>query len=265
MRLGLGLGLTYQRGGSAAPSLSDQMQALLLGTAGFVLDPSDLATMHQDAARTVPVALAADPVGNIRSKWGINTWDFAQGTAGSRPAWDGTSRLNYDGSDDHVEGTSGAVFQNAPAYFFCGKFYLNADVASQLWYFSTTAGANHRFAISAGGSGAVGLAGRRLDADTLNNLAGSGVSAATPFVVSASVDLAGTGAAKLWLNGSLVINSAFGGTAGNSSNTASVRRLIGVYHSGAARLAGWHGRIVSGPLLMSDAQRGLCESWVGEV
>ena len=34
-----------RRAGSAAPSLSAQVQAILAGTTGFALDPSDLTTM----------------------------------------------------------------------------------------------------------------------------------------------------------------------------------------------------------------------------
>lgn len=52
-------------GGVATPSLADQVQALFgkYSAAGGVWDFTDMATLFQDSARTVPVTAAAQPVG----------------------------------------------------------------------------------------------------------------------------------------------------------------------------------------------------------
>lgn len=73
---------------------------------GFFYDPNDLSTMFQDAAGTVPVTGAGQPVGLILDKSGRNN-HASQTTSASRPilrqnATTGAYYLEFDGSDDFL-------------------------------------------------------------------------------------------------------------------------------------------------------------------
>lgn len=61
-------------------------------------DPSDISTLQQDAAGTVPVTTAGDPIGRIMDKSGAAN-HATQVTAGSRPIWQ-TTFAALDGTDD---------------------------------------------------------------------------------------------------------------------------------------------------------------------
>ena len=67
-------------------------------------DPSDIDTLFQDAAMTVPVTADSDPVGAILDKSG-NGNHLTQSTAGARPLYKtsgGLSWLEFDGTDDFL-------------------------------------------------------------------------------------------------------------------------------------------------------------------
>lgn len=71
---------------------------------GFAYDPNDLTTMFQDAAGTIPVTGAGQPVGLIRDKSGRNNHAFQTNSA-SRPilrknAATSAYYLEFDGLDD---------------------------------------------------------------------------------------------------------------------------------------------------------------------
>lgn len=74
------------------------------GTAGLWIDPSDLASMFQDAAGTVPAAIDA-PVGRVLDKSGRGN-HATQSVAASRPMLrrdtDGRHSLEFDGVDDFL-------------------------------------------------------------------------------------------------------------------------------------------------------------------
>ena len=77
------------------------------GEQGFAYDPNDLTTMFQDAAGTVPVTGAGQPVGLIRDKSGRNN-HASQTTSASRPilqrnATTGAYYLAFDGVDDSLQ------------------------------------------------------------------------------------------------------------------------------------------------------------------
>lgn len=72
------------------------------GEPGAWYDPSDLSTLFQDAAGTVPVVAAGDPVGLIRDKSGRGN-HASQSTAAARPTYQtsgGLHWLQFDGVDD---------------------------------------------------------------------------------------------------------------------------------------------------------------------
>ena len=71
--------------GSASKTFDQLIQSLFANnTQGFFYDPNDLSTMFQDAAGTIPVTAAGQPVGLIRDKSGRNN-HARQTTSASRP------------------------------------------------------------------------------------------------------------------------------------------------------------------------------------
>ena len=87
------------------PTFDHPIQSLFANNEqGFFYDPNDLSTMFQDAAGTVPVTAAGQPVGLIRDKSGRNN-HARQTTSASRPilrqnTTTGAYYLEFDGSDD---------------------------------------------------------------------------------------------------------------------------------------------------------------------
>jgi len=78
------------------------------GQAGAWYDPSNLATLFQDSAGTIPVVAAGDPVGLARDRSG-NGHDWVQATAAKRPTYqvdgNGKAYLLFDGIDDYLQAT----------------------------------------------------------------------------------------------------------------------------------------------------------------
>lgn len=85
------------------------------GEIGIWLDPSDLSTMWQDAAKTTAVTSDGDPVGYIADKSG-NGFYFSTAVSTVRPTYKtsgGLHWLDFDGVDDGITGsTSGNVAAN---------------------------------------------------------------------------------------------------------------------------------------------------------
>lgn len=74
------------------------------GEAGAWYDPSDLSTLWQDAAGTIPVTADGDPVGRVGDKSG-NGHHLTQSTTAAKPAYrtDGMLHwLAFDGVDDFL-------------------------------------------------------------------------------------------------------------------------------------------------------------------
>lgn len=70
-------------------------------------DPSDLTSLFQDAAMSVPVVADGDPVGAVLDKSG-NGYHLTQATANGRPTYrssGGTSWIEGDGVDDQLQGS----------------------------------------------------------------------------------------------------------------------------------------------------------------
>lgn len=94
--------------GGNTPTFDQQILKIFAnGEQGFAYDPSDLTTLYQDAAGTVPVTEAGQPVGLIRDKSGRNNHAY-QTTSASRPilrqnAVTGANYLEFDGSDDFLQ------------------------------------------------------------------------------------------------------------------------------------------------------------------
>lgn len=85
--LGIGNGLTTSRRAGGGPAHAFSPAAMFaVGEKGAWYDPSDISTLFQNAAMTVPVAADGDPVGAMRDKSGNNI-HLLQTTAGVRPTF----------------------------------------------------------------------------------------------------------------------------------------------------------------------------------
>lgn len=75
------------------------------GAAGGWYDPSDIATMFQDTAATVPVTAAGQPVARVNDKSG-NGKNLTQSTLARQPSYqvdsNGKAYLLFDGVDDNL-------------------------------------------------------------------------------------------------------------------------------------------------------------------
>lgn len=93
--------------GGASKTLNQLIKSLFANNEqGFAYDPNDLTTMFQDAAGTVPVTSAGQPVGLIKDKSGRGN-HASQTVSASRPilqrnATTGANYLEFDGSDDFL-------------------------------------------------------------------------------------------------------------------------------------------------------------------
>ena len=113
---------------------------------GFFYDPNDLSTMYQNAAGTIPVTTAGQPVGLIRDKSGRNNHAF-QTNSTSRPilrknAVTGANYLEFDGSDDFLQTDSIDFTATDKVSLFAGVRRLSDAGVSTIAEFSANSALN---------------------------------------------------------------------------------------------------------------------------
>lgn len=116
------------------------------GEQGFWYDPSDMGTMFQDAAGTVPVTAVGQPVGLWLDKSGRNNHAY-QTTSASRPilrknAVTGANYLEFDGTDDFLQTNNINFTGTDKVSLFAGVRKLSDAVLGMLLEFSQTIAAN---------------------------------------------------------------------------------------------------------------------------
>ena len=256
-----------RRAGSAALTLSQQVEAALAGKSGFYLDPTDLSKMWQDSLKTTPVTIPTNPVYVLTSKYGATTYDSATTADASRPVYDG-SALVYDGSDDRMLIQSTAFGQNAPALAVMA--YVKPAVITgtrSIVQISANTSTTNRFFLRTNADGSVSFIGRRLDADadtTVTTAAGL-ITTGTAYVITAVVDEAGTGGVSIRINGTERATGTLAGTPANTSNTATNRVQFGAVGTGSSFQNGEEGRMILCAFLPSASEIALFESLVSEV
>lgn len=264
MRLGLQLGLATQQG--SIQTLSQQVQAILSGRAGFALDPSDTSTMFQDTAGTVAVTTAADPVARINSKWGSAAKNFQQPTAGQRPAWDGVAGLTLDGTDDHFWDFSDlAFFAGISDMMICAAIKpTNFSVQRLLYNIGSTSAGAGRVALILPTTGGVNLFSRRnIETGTNTNSAAGVLSAGVKSVLTQRIKFVGSPVANSREDGVQIANTdPFGVSAATGGN--SNRITYGADLGPASYFLGSLGRSVWCAFDVTDAERLTIEAWVGE-
>jgi hypothetical protein len=263
----LAAGIDLIDGGST--SFAAQVEALLAGTSGFAIDPTDASTMWLESTKVTQVSAAADPVGCIRTKWGNAQYDIIQATGASRPAWNGSNCLEGDGSDDQLQISSIPTIQNAPYAHMSFRFRCISNPAASRWIvgFSAAATTQPRAVPYFGSSGEFAAQIERTAADATNTKASAAsvLSTGVDYLAAMAVDYAGTGVASARLNGADLTSgtwpSAITGTPANAENATSFFKLFaftGIY---------FHGRITRGvflPFQPSAGQLASIEGWIAE-
>lgn len=153
MRLGLGLGLGAARNAFSPAAL------FAAGEVGAWYDPSDLTTMFQDSAGTIPVTAVGQPVGLRLDKSGRGN-HAAQSTPGSRAILrqvNGRYCLQYDGLDDFYVTSAINFSATDKMTVFAGVRKLS-DAAQGIVAELNNGGTN-RFSIFAPPSGLTGYVG----------------------------------------------------------------------------------------------------------
>lgn len=252
-------------GGGAPPTLSEQMEALLFGTNGIALDPTDLSTMWQDDAKTTPVTADGQSVGAISTKWGTTSYDFLQATAAARPLWASGKFLTMDGIDDFLSfAGSSAVLQNATGAFIAARYSGTAN-NNVFFAISTATATSNRMAIQ-GSTNRMRNQVRRLDADAVTDNFGT-TGAFSGSTWSIEQDYSTTGNAVKRADNVQIDTFTIAGTPANSENTASTRMRISTSLLASPTMfqTGNFGRMVALPFVPTAGQRTTIESWLTEV
>jgi hypothetical protein len=122
------------------------------GEQGFAYDPNDLTTLYQDAAGTIPVTAAGQPVGLMKDKSGRNN-HASQTASASRPilqrnATTGAYYLVFDGVDDFFITNSIDFTATDKVSLFTGVRKLSVVTSAVLLEFSENSGGiNGTFAL----------------------------------------------------------------------------------------------------------------------
>lgn len=140
--------------GSSSKNLTQLIKSLFsLGEQGFAYDPNDLTTLYQDAAGTIPVTAAGQPVGLIKDKSGRNNHAL-QTVSASRPilqrnATTGAYYLAFDGVDDSLQTNSIDFTATDKVSLFAGVRKLSTVEGIVLELSSTVSTNNGSFYLAA--------------------------------------------------------------------------------------------------------------------
>lgn len=248
---------------AVAPTLDQQVETILAGTTGFVLDPQDLSTMFQDAAGTIPVTAVGQPVGRINGKWGTAVEIWSQPTAAARPVL-GTDILQYDGVDDFLQNSPNNIFRNVPAMFVCMNAMMNVSGSTERAFFhiSNTTSGGFRFTPRSRASGELNFNSARVATATLAATAAGSLVDGVDRVISMLADYTTGGRCRAWLDGVLSADVASVDAGALTDNTDSLIGRIMRMNTASFPGSGNIGRMVFCPFKPSDPQRAIFEQWV---
>jgi hypothetical protein len=214
--IGQGMLLGVERDRSAAPAWTPASL-----TAPFSwYDPSDMATMWQDSARTTPVTAAGQSVCALDDKSGAGN-HVTQATTGNCPVLtlDAGSRpyLACGGTKSLVGGVT-AIIQNT-GLFFVSSASQATGAGGMIWAIQTPAGNEMtEFSYSSNGSG-YEFSGRRLNTDGFTTSSVGSADTAIQSVIGVH-DYSGA-TTTIYKNGTAVFGPTAAQTAGLTANSTS--------------------------------------------
>ena len=157
---------------------------------GFAYEPNDLTTLYQDAAGTIPVTTAGQPVGLMKDKSGRNNHAF-QTVSASRPilqrnATTGAYYLAFDGADDFLQTDSIDFTATDKVSLFTGVRKLSDATLGTIASFQSTSGDTRgAFSIRAPTGNGLPTYGGSLVGLTARDFVATGYTAPNSAVISA--------------------------------------------------------------------------------
>lgn len=176
--------LPVERGNGGHPVLTTVAQ-IIAYYQGSWYDPSDLSTLFQDAAGTVPVTADGDPVGLMRDKGPLGI-HLSQPTAGLRPIYKtagGKFWIDRDALDDQLLSAANAYPSVGFTHYVAAAMLKGSEQNTNLFAVQKSAVLYHRLsnlATSARGRSSYRAASGAYNADTAN--------AAWPIATTAVLD-----------------------------------------------------------------------------
>jgi hypothetical protein len=216
---------------------------LFSSTPGYILNPSIVSTMWQDAAGTTPVTAAGDPVGRILDVSG-NGYVFTQATAGNRPTWQinpttGAGLLRFNGTSQCLASTATVSFAATTKLFVACGLDRAGTTQRYVMFASYGTGAGSWAVLSpVGNDSTIGLACRGTANAYQSLIFGPGTVKA---VFSATWDMAvstNAGAFSNRLNGPRGPFYVPNGTPGTAANGNNVTNYIGSTNTPSGYLSG---------------------------
>lgn len=219
-------------GFGGAPVTDAEILAVFSGNKqGVWYDPSDLSTLFQDAAGTIPITANGDPDGRMLDKSG-NGNHMSQSISASRPAYtkDGNlDSLYFDGVDDMLVATLARnMSESGELYVFAafkGTPDANIGILAELGYDYTSYGgfyllSSATYSTFAGRGFRVGAG-----ADEINQ-----ATASTANILTATINVNKIAPSKTMVNNGAWVNSVstdFGGGVMSKDNLHIGRRNFG--------------------------------------
>ena len=263
----------WRRMGAApppGPSLSEQVEAFLLGTDGFALPFRSATRLKQDPGDTIAVTAGADPIGRINTLYGNATQNFVTTNDAFRAAWSGSASAVTDGADDFMSGGASvlALFPGKSALYVCGRAKMNVLPArSSLYGFGWGNTALLRLDVMDTGLLRAEVRRESADANTIVDSATGVVSLGAAFTHETIVDFAGTGAVSTYINGTLVGSGTLPETPAACSLEASLTRAYIFRSNNNTALysnCNWGDAVVAFKV-PTNGERTSCRGWVEEV
>lgn len=226
--LGLGIGNRRRRRGPTA-----LRQFVNSATKGAWFWPGQPGSLWQTEAQTTPVTAVSQSVGRIDGNGASGSVAFSQSSSGLRPAFAAGGLVQFDGTDDLLEGAGNilTIAQAANAVTFAGRVKFGALAAARQIIVLSHNGSGNRTSLRVQANGSLQFSLRRLDSDSpMPYATAAGVVAAnTAYSIIAVVDYAAN-TASIYINGGSDILAAtltLASSPGPTSNTTSLRARIG--------------------------------------
>lgn len=226
--ISLGLSMPW----TATPAVPVTRSEVLALSPTIFFDVSDLTSLFVERVGPTTQPAVGDPVGTMLDLSG-NARHAVAGSDAARPILrqDGGGRyyLEFDGTDDYMDLAAALnLFQNSNA----GTMSVSAaprstiSATETMWFWTTGSGAT-RALIQHSSAALPVAAGRRLDADSSQNVTGTTAAVAnSPKVIWGEFDWANA-AARMYVNNVLEGNNTSFQTAGSTSNTTSTICRLG--------------------------------------
>lgn len=212
----LGVPYVVEGAGPPAPDYPALMDALLNGTTGFVIDPTDATVNFKDTAGTIPVTTpGVDTVARFNTKYGTTVYNCTNASVPGQYLWNGNS-YQLDGIDDLLQNTATPWPSGMTALTYTVRVNVtNTAVENAVLGLSTSITTGIRLLFRTLVGGGLGLYLRRLDGDAQQDFitAGGLVTAGVAVTIQFAIDYL-NGAVKIFVNGTEVLSSTLTGTDG---------------------------------------------------